>query len=86
MLEARASAAVLVFSVLWLAVAAGLAILAARRMRRAQRVIDAARRLRALVEAVPARPLLVHRQRLDRDGPRPSSATWAWPTRPDALR
>ena len=50
----------LVFSVLWLAVAAGLAILAARRMRRAQRVIDAARRLRALVEAVPARPLLVH--------------------------
>src|SRR5688500_17984198 len=60
MLEARASAAVLVFSVLWLAVAAGVAILAARRMRRAPRVIDAARRLRALVEAAPARPLLVH--------------------------
>ena len=60
MLGAEASAALIVFAVTWLAIASALAVLAARRMRRAQRVIDAARRLRALIEAVPARPLVVH--------------------------
>ena len=54
-----AVAAIVVVAVLWLAIAAALAILAARRIRRAQGVIGAARRLRALLEAAPARPLIV---------------------------
>ena len=53
------AAAIIVVAVLWVAIAAALAILAGRRIRRAQAVVGAARRLRALLEAAPARPLLV---------------------------
>ena len=55
-----AVAAIIVVAVLWVMIAAALAILAARRTRRAQGVIDAARRLRALLESAPVRPLVVH--------------------------
>ena len=58
-IEAEAAWAVLVVAVLWLMVAGVLAILAARRLRRAQDVIYIARRLGALLEAAPARPLIV---------------------------
>ncbi|MDQ3074881.1 MAG: PAS-domain containing protein [Pseudomonadota bacterium] len=44
---------------LWVAIAAALAILAGRRIRRAHGVVDAARQLRALLDATPARPLIV---------------------------
>ena len=54
-----AVAAIIVVAVLWVMIAAALAILAARRIRRAQGVIDAARRLRALLESAPVRPLVV---------------------------
>ncbi|MCY7398369.1 MAG: PAS-domain containing protein [Sphingomonas bacterium] len=53
------AAAIIVVAVLWVAIAAALAILAARRIRRAQAVVATARRLRALLEAAPARPLIV---------------------------
>jgi signal transduction histidine kinase len=52
-------AAIVVVASLWVLVAAALAIMAARRIRGAQHVIDAARRLRALLEAAPVRPLVV---------------------------
>ncbi len=51
--------AAVIVAVLWIAIAAALAILAAHRVRRAQHVIDAARRLRALLEAAPVRPLMI---------------------------
>ncbi|HXH17080.1 MAG TPA: PAS-domain containing protein, partial [Sphingomonas sp.] len=52
-------AAIIIIAVLWVAIAAALAILAAYRIRRAQGVIAAARQLRSLLEAAPARPLLI---------------------------
>ncbi|MDQ3079267.1 MAG: PAS-domain containing protein [Pseudomonadota bacterium] len=52
-------AAIVVIALLWVLVAAALAIIAARRIRSAQHVIDAARRLRALLEAAPVRPLVI---------------------------
>jgi signal transduction histidine kinase len=56
---ANAAAAIIVVGVLWVAIAAALAILAGRRIRAAQGVLGAARQLRALVDAAPARPLVV---------------------------
>jgi len=57
---AKAAAAIIVIAALWVAFAAALAILAARRLRKAQSVLGAARTMRSLLEAAPARALLVH--------------------------
>src|SRR6185369_11223364 len=57
---ANAAAAIIVIAALWVAFAAALAILAARRLRRAQAVLGAARTMRSLLDAAPARALLVH--------------------------
>ena len=57
---AKAAAAIIVIAALWVALAAAMAILAARRLRRAQSVLGAARTMRALLDAAPARALLVH--------------------------
>jgi signal transduction histidine kinase len=56
---AKAAAAVIVIAALWVAFAAALAILAARRLRRAQSVLGAARNMRSLLDAAPARAILV---------------------------
>jgi len=60
MVGAKAAAAIIVIAALWVVLAAALAILAARRMRRAQGVLGAARTMRSLLDAAPARALLVH--------------------------
>lgn len=57
---ANAAAAIIVIAALWVAFAAALAILAARRLRRAQAVLGAARTMRSLLDAAPARALLVY--------------------------
>jgi signal transduction histidine kinase len=57
---AKAAAAIIVIAALWVALAAALAILAAKRLRRAQAVLGAARTMRSLLDAAPARALLVH--------------------------
>ena len=46
---------------LWMAIAAALAIIAARRIRRAEGVLAAARNMAALLDVAPARPVIVHR-------------------------
>jgi signal transduction histidine kinase len=51
---------IIVAAALWVAVGVALAILAARRLRRAQAVLGAARTMRSLLDAAPARALLVH--------------------------
>jgi len=51
--------AIVTLALLWLGIAIGLSILAARRLRRAQDVLSAARSNAALLELTPARPLLV---------------------------
>jgi signal transduction histidine kinase len=51
---------IIVLAALWVIIAAALAILAARRIRRAQAVLGAARTMRSLLDAAPARALLVH--------------------------
>src|SRR5215207_4873312 len=56
---AKAAAAIIVIAALWVAFAAALAILAARRLRRAQSILSAARTMRSLLDAAPARALLV---------------------------
>ena len=56
---AQAAAAIIVIAALWVAFAAALAILAAKRLRRAQSVLGAARTMRSLLDAAPARALLV---------------------------
>ena len=56
---AKAAAAIIVIAALWVAFAAALAILAARRIRRAQSVLGAARTMRSLLDAAPARAMLV---------------------------
>ncbi|MCF2514108.1 PAS-domain containing protein [Sphingomonas sp. G124] len=58
--SAKAAAAIIIIAALWLAFAAILAILAARRMRRAHSVLSAARAMRSLLDAAPARAMLVH--------------------------
>ena len=50
---------VLVIAGLWLAIAAALLVIAARRMRDSGALVGSARSLAALLEAAPARPLLV---------------------------
>jgi signal transduction histidine kinase/PAS domain-containing protein len=65
---ATIAVAIAVLALLWLAVAIALAIVAARRVRLAQAVLGAARTSAALLEATPARPLLVrpdHRVEVD---------------------
>lgn len=57
---ANAAAAIIVIAALWVAIAAALAVLAARRLRRAQAVLGAARTMRSLLDAAPARALLVY--------------------------
>ena len=48
---------------LWLAIAAAVLVLAARRMREANAVVAAATSMSALLEVAPARPLLVRADR-----------------------
>jgi len=60
MVGANAAAAIIVIAALWVVLAAALAILAARRLRRAHSVLGAARSMRSLLDAAPARALLVH--------------------------
>ncbi|HYC94582.1 MAG TPA: PAS-domain containing protein [Sphingomicrobium sp.] len=57
---ADAAAVIIVLAAVWVAVGVGLAILAAKRLRRAQAVLGAARTMRSLLDAAPARALLVH--------------------------
>lgn len=56
---AKAAGVVLVLAALWVVLGVALAILAARRMRRAEGVLGAARTMRSLLDAAPARALLV---------------------------
>ena len=51
--------ALIILGLLWLGVAAAIAILAARRLRLAEQVVEAARGNAMLLERTPARPLLV---------------------------
>ena len=60
MTRADLVAAIIVIAAIWVVIAAVLAILAAKRLRRAQSVLGAARTMRALLDAAPARALLVH--------------------------
>ena len=55
-----AATAILVLAALWVAIAAGLALMAGIRIRRAAAIIDGARDLRGLIDSAPARPLVVH--------------------------
>nr|WP_294851443.1 PAS domain-containing sensor histidine kinase [uncultured Sphingomonas sp.] len=59
MIDAKIAAAIIVIAALWVAIAAALSILAARRLRRAQTVIGAARLLRTLLDEAPARPMMI---------------------------
>ncbi|MCL6697618.1 PAS-domain containing protein [Sphingomonas sp. NSE70-1] len=58
--SANASAAIIVLAALWVVFAAALAILAAGRIRRAQSVLGAARTMRSLLDAAPARAMIIH--------------------------
>ena len=60
MVGANEAAAIIVIAAIWVVIAAVLAILAAKRLRRAQAVLGAARTMRSLLDAAPARALLVH--------------------------
>ncbi|MDP9423186.1 MAG: PAS-domain containing protein [Pseudomonadota bacterium] len=65
---AEAAGVIIVLAAVWVAVGVGLAILAAKRLRRAQAVLGAARTMRSLLDAAPARALLVHPDgRIDAD-------------------
>ena len=69
MVSSSTAAAIIVIAVLWVVLAAALAILAARRLGRAQAVLGAARTMRSLLDAAPARALLVHADgRVEADG------------------
>ena len=69
MVGANLAAAIIVIAAIWVVIAAVLAILAAKRLRRAQSVLDAARTMRALLDAAPARALLVYPDgRIEADG------------------
>ena len=61
--SANAAAALLIVAGLWIAIAAALSIVAARRIRGARSVVGVAAALRGLLEAAPARPLIVHPDR-----------------------
>ena len=60
MVGANLAAAIIVIAAIWVVIASVLAILAAKRLRRAQSVLDAARTMRSLLDAAPARAMLVH--------------------------
>jgi signal transduction histidine kinase len=61
-------AAVVALALLWLFIAVAMAVIAARRFRLAQQVIEAAQGNARLLETMPARPLLVHPdQRIEAD-------------------
>ncbi|HVF37401.1 MAG TPA: PAS-domain containing protein [Sphingomicrobium sp.] len=57
---AKAATVIIVIATVWVAIAAVLAILAALRLRRAQAVLGAARTMRSLLDAAPARALLLN--------------------------
>ena len=57
---AEAAWAIIIMAAFWVALAVLLAIVAARRIRRAQAVVGSARTLKSLLEAAPARAMLVH--------------------------
>jgi signal transduction histidine kinase len=57
---ANIAAAIIVIAAIWVVIASVLAILAAKRLRRAQSVLDAARTMRSLLDAAPAKAMLVH--------------------------
>jgi signal transduction histidine kinase len=59
-LGSTVAAAIIVVAAIWVVIASVLAILAAKRLRRAQSVLDAARTMRSLLDAAPARAMLVH--------------------------
>ena len=60
---------IIVAAALWVALGVLIAILAARRLRRAQAVLGAARTMRSLLDAAPARAMLVHADgRIEADG------------------
>ena len=67
--EGAAVVGVLVaLALLWLFIAVAMAIIAARRVRLAQQVLEAAQSNARLLETMPARPLLVHPdQRIEAD-------------------
>lgn len=58
-MSADSAAAIIVIAILWVGIAAAMAVMAARRIRRAQAVLGAARLLKDLVDASPARPLII---------------------------
>ena len=60
MVGANLAGVIIVIAAIWVVIAAVLAILAAKRMRRAQSLLSAARTMRSLLDAAPARALLVH--------------------------
>lgn len=55
-----AAAATIVFAALWVVIAAALAIMAAKRIRRAQAVLGATRTMRSLLDAAPAKAMIIH--------------------------
>jgi signal transduction histidine kinase len=62
------TAAIVAAALVWLAIAVAIAIAAARRFRLAETVLDAARANASLLEAAPARPLIVYGdQRIEAD-------------------
>ncbi|HEV2595056.1 MAG TPA: PAS-domain containing protein [Sphingomicrobium sp.] len=66
--QRAAMAALVAIALLWIGVAAILSVFAARRLRLAQEVLDAARSNARLLDLMPARPLLVLRdQRIEAD-------------------
>jgi signal transduction histidine kinase len=66
---AEIAAVIIVAAALWVGLGAALAVLAAKRLRRAQAVIGAARTMRSLLDAAPARAMLVHPySRIEADG------------------
>jgi len=58
--SANAAAAIIVIAALWVVFAAALAILAAKRIRRAQAVLEATRAMRSLLDVAPARAMIIH--------------------------
>jgi signal transduction histidine kinase len=69
MVGVKAAEAIILIAVLWLAIAAALSILAARRLRRAQNILGAAQTMRSLLDAAPSRAMLVHPDgRVELDG------------------
>ena len=59
MFGADAAAAIIVIAALWVAFAAALAMFAAMRIRRAQSLLAATRTMRSLLDAAPARAMLI---------------------------